>query len=74
MFWNFGDNRIMRYYGKCPYLVRKCITMGQRVGDLVRHARIFPLVSLRFLPSILVNGVHSAARGRVMASAFNGSR
>jgi hypothetical protein len=60
---NFGHNRDMSYYGKYPFLVRKCISMWQRVGDLLNHARIFPLDSLRFLPAMLVNGVRSAVRG-----------
>ena len=60
---NFGHNRDMSYYGKYPFLVRKYISMGQRVGDLLNHARIFPLDSLRFLPAMLVNGVRSAMRG-----------
>ena len=60
---NFGHNRDMSYYGKYPFLVRKCISMGQRVGDLLNHARIFPLDSLRFLLAMLVNGVRSAVRG-----------
>ena len=53
----------MSYYGRYQFLVRKCISMGQRVGDLLGHARIFPLDSLRFFPSMLVNGVRSAMRG-----------
>ena len=60
---NFGHNRDMSYYGKYPFLVRKCISMGQRVSDLLNHARIFPLDSLRFFPTMLVNGVRSAVRG-----------
>lgn len=60
---NFGHNRDQSYYQKYPYLVRKCISFGRRVGDLFRHARIFPLDSLRFFPSMLFNGLRSAARG-----------
>ena len=60
---NMGHNRDLSYYEKYPYLIRKCISMGQRVGDLISHARIFPLDSLRFLPAMLVNGVRSAIRG-----------
>ena len=60
---NFGQNRDQSYFNKYPYLVRKCISFGRRLGDLTRHARIFPMDSLRFFPSILVNGVWSAARG-----------
>ena len=60
---NFGHNRDMSYYGKYPYIIRKCISMSQRVGDLIRHSRIFPLDSLRFFPTMMLNGVRSAMRG-----------
>lgn len=60
---NFGHNRDHSYFEKYPYLVRKCVSFGRRVGDLARHARIFPLDSLRFFPAMLVNGVRSAVRG-----------
>lgn len=60
---NFGHNRDMSYYGKYPFLVRKCISMGQRVGDLLNHARIFPLDSLRFFPKLMFDGVRSAVKG-----------
>ena len=45
------------------YVVRKAFSMGRRCGDLIRHARIFPLDSLRFCPWIMFNGVRSAMRG-----------
>ena len=60
---NFGHNRDKSYFGKYPYLIRKAISFGRRVGDLYRHARIFPLDSVRFLPRIVINGVQSAIRG-----------
>ena len=60
---NFGHNRDMSYYQKYPYVVRKAISFGQRCRDLVRHARIFPMDSLRFFPGIVWNGVRSVARG-----------
>lgn len=60
---NFGRNRDMSYYQKYPYVIRKAISFGRRIGDLCRHARIFPLDSLRFLPRILFVGLRSAARG-----------
>ena len=60
---NFGMNRDMSYYEKYPYLVRKTISFGRRCGDLVRHATIFPMDSLRFFPAIVLNGLQSAARG-----------
>ena len=60
---NFGHNRDHSYFEKSPYLVRKCVSFRRRVGDLARHARVFPLDSLRFFPSMLVNGVGSAVNG-----------
>ena len=60
---NFGHNRDHSYFEKYPYLVRKCVSFGRRVGDLARHTRIFPIDSLRFFPAMLVNGVRSAVRG-----------
>lgn len=60
---NFGHNRDMRYFEKYPYLIRKCVSMGRRISDLINHARIFPLDSLCFSFSIMVNGVKSTMRG-----------
>lgn len=60
---NMGHNRDMSYFEKYPYLIRKCFSLGRRCGDLIRHARIFPLDSLRFFPSIMFNGLRSAVRG-----------
>jgi len=60
---NFGHNRDMSYYGRYPYVVRKAISAWWRVKDLCRHARIFPLDSLRFSAAIMFNGVRSTIRG-----------
>lgn len=60
---NFGHNRDWSYYEKYPYVVRKTISLGKRCGDLMRHARIFPLNTIRFFPKIVVNGFKAAARG-----------
>lgn len=60
---NFGHNRDSSYWTKYPYLIRKAFSMKRRVGDLVCHARIFPLDSIRFLPKIMYNGLRSAAKG-----------
>jgi len=60
---NMGHNRDMSHFSKYPYLRRKCVSMGRRIGDLINHARIFPLDSLRFFPRIMFNGVISAMRG-----------
>ncbi len=60
---NMGHNRDMSHFSKYPYIIRKCVSMGRRIGDLINHARIFPLDSLRFFPRIMFNGVRSAIRG-----------
>lgn len=60
---NMGHNRDSSYFVKYPYMIRKVFSLGRRIGDLIRHARIFPLDSIRFLPSIMFNGVVSAIRG-----------
>lgn len=45
------------------FVVRKTFSMFRRIGDLMNHARIFPLDSLRFSFTIMKNGVKSAMRG-----------
>ena len=60
---NMGHNRDMSRFSKYPYLIRKFVSMGRRIGDVINHARIFPLNSLRFFPTIMFNGVRSALRG-----------
>nr|WP_288281579.1 nucleotidyltransferase family protein [uncultured Prevotella sp.] len=60
---NMGHNRDMSYFEKYPYLIRKVWSLVRRCGDLIRHARIFPLDSLRFFPRIMFNGLRSAVRG-----------
>jgi len=60
---NFGHNRDSSYFEKYPYIIRKVCSLGRRISDLYRHARIFPLDSIRFLPNIMINGVRSAVRG-----------
>lgn len=60
---NMGHNRETSYLEKYPYLIRKACSFGRRCGDLVRHARIFPMDSLRFFPRIMWNGMRSAVRG-----------
>ena len=60
---NMGHNRDMSYYSKYPYVIRKCISMKQRIGDLISHASIFPLDSLRFFPKMMIDRVKSAIKG-----------
>lgn len=61
---NMGRNRDTSYFNKYPYLIRKVCSMGRRCGDMIRHARIFPLDSLRFFPRIMLNGFLIAVRGK----------
>ena len=60
---NFGHNRDTSYYSKYPFLIRKTISMARRIGDLFRHARIFPVDFLRFFPKLMFDGVRSAVKG-----------
>ena len=60
---NMGHNRDMSYYKDKSYFMQKVISLGRRCGDLISHAKIFPIDSLRFFPNILFNGLRSAARG-----------
>lgn len=59
---NMGHNR-EKVYANYPYLLRKCFSAFRRIGDLIRHAQIFPMESLRFSYAIMKNGVKSAIRG-----------
>lgn len=60
---NMGHSRDLRFYGNKSFIMRKIGAFRVRVGDLFRHARLFPLDSLRFFPNILFNGVRSAIKG-----------
>ena len=60
---NFGKNRDLNYFKNKPFLVRKTISFGIRIGDLFRHARLFPMDTVRFMPTILFNGFVSAIHG-----------
>ena len=61
---NMGHNRDMSHHSKYPFLVRKAYSMGRRVGDLMNHARLFPLDSLRFFPKMMWDGVLFAIKGK----------
>lgn len=60
---NMGHSRDLRFYGNKSFIGRKTGAFGVRVGDLFRHARLFPLDSIRFFPGIIFNGVRSAFKG-----------
>lgn len=52
---NMGHNR--ENTAGSSYLKRKVSSFGQRIGDLLNHLTIFPLDTLRFFPSIVLNGI-----------------
>lgn len=60
---NFGHNRDTTFLGKKPYLIRKMIALGIRTADFFRHARLFPMDTMRFFPIMIFNGLRSAVRG-----------
>ena len=63
---NMGHNR-ERNYSEKPYLIRKFCSMFRRVSDVLSHARIFPLDSIRFLPSLVFHGFKDAVRGEIQS-------
>lgn len=60
---NMGRSRDLSFYSNKSFFIRKLGSFGIRIGDLFRHARLFPLDSIRFFPSIMLNGVRSAIKG-----------
>ena len=60
---NFGHNRDTSYYKKYPFVVRKAISFGVRMIDVLRHARIFPADSLRFLFSMMRHSFRAVSHG-----------
>lgn len=60
---NFGHNEDKSYFSKYPFLVRKTISLWRRTGVMLRHARIFPWSSIKFMPHVLFTGFWSAAKG-----------
>lgn len=53
---NMGNKR--RGKRTHSYLSRKMKSSGQRICDLANHFTIFPIDTLRFFPSIFLNGLH----------------
>ena len=58
---NFGHNRDHNAFGQ-SYVTKKVRSMRRQINDSIHHAKIFPLDSLRFMPSIMIQGLKSAAR------------
>ena len=59
---NFGHNRDSGFR-RYTRLLRKTISFGRIFGDVIRHARIFPLDTFVFLPTITLDGIRSVIRG-----------
>ena len=60
---NFGHNRDTSYYGKHPFLIRKAISASCRFKDWLRHARVFPMDSLRFLFGMTISSFKAVLHG-----------
>ena len=60
---NFGHNRDTSYYGKHPFLIRKAISASWRLKDWLRHARVFPMDSLRFLFGMMMTSFRAVSHG-----------
>jgi len=60
---NMGHKRDSDYYSKYPFIIRKAISYGRRTGDIIRHARLFPMDTIRFFFGISVTGLRSALKG-----------
>lgn len=59
---NMGHSRDSHYM-KYPFLIRKSISSKRRIGDIINHAKIFPLDSIVFSFAIMFNGLMSVVRG-----------
>lgn len=60
---NMGHCRTDLPHGKYPFVLRKLMAVSRRLADLINHASIFPLDTLRFFPYIMFNGIRLAAKG-----------
>lgn len=60
---NLGHNRDTSYYGNYPFFIRKAISFGRRLNDLIRHARIFPIDSIKFLFGMTMYSFKAVSHG-----------
>lgn len=60
---NFGQNRDLSYLNRQSFIVRKVISLKQRINDMCHHARIFPLDSFKFFLGIISTGINATTRG-----------
>lgn len=59
---NFGKNRDSTYYHKHTFLVYKTISLYYHIVDFTKHARIFPIDSVKMLSQNIINGIKSAIK------------
>lgn len=59
---DFDHNRETNHSER-SYVSKKTHSMRRRINDSFHHVRIFPLDSMRFMPTIMFQGLMSAARG-----------
>ena len=59
---NFGHKK-RRDFSGMSYLWRKFVSFWGRLGDMLRHFRVFPLDSVAFFGGVLRSGLHAAFHG-----------
>ena len=60
---NFGKKRQRRDRRNDPYLIRKMESFFINSGDFFRHARIFPLDSIKFFWNYFITGTKTVIKG-----------
>ena len=57
---NFGSKRDLTYHKKYPFIIRKSLSVIHRLRDVLRHAQLFPLDSLRFFFNMMCVGLQNS--------------
>ena len=60
---NFGSKRDLTYHKKYPFIIRKSLSVIHRLRDVLRHAQLFPLDSLRFFFNMMCVGLQNSTMG-----------
>ena len=60
---NFGNKRDLTYHKKYPFVIRKSLSVIHRLRDVLRHAQLFPLDSLRFFFNMMCVGLQNSTMG-----------
>lgn len=61
---NFGQNKDISYREKCPYLVRKAISLWRHTWDCAKLSFIFPQDAIRAWKAMFADGVHRTSVGK----------